>query len=167
MCTPYEHTQTLNTHNTKYTQQIHRRTHAIQSRTAWKTCMWQAAGQAVCSLGKALILNLLVKFSHWECNRRVLEPIAGWESVQFTLGEELIFWVKSVCFVWADLPCLSDSCLFKDLLQWRWESTADNFWRRACDAPELWFGLNWQISIERCFAISNHAFNGSTVEQQM
>ena len=61
-------------------------THAIQFRTAWKTCMSEAVDQAVCCRDGTLALNLLVQFLDLEWNERVLEPIefAFWDSVTFT-----------------------------------------------------------------------------------
>ena len=76
--------------------------------------------------------------------------------------------MKDVCRIRSDLLCLPEKGLFKDLLEWRREreSTACYFWRSACDAQELWLGVNWQVSTERCYVVSNHTFNRSTVEQQ-
>ena len=85
---------------------------------------------------------------------------------------ELIFWVKDVCTITAALLCLSSvaglgsvqtfhgvkesgvqPAIFEEML----------VIRRSCGLP----GLNWQVSIAgKMFAISDHAFDGSTTIEQ-
>ena len=88
----------------------------------------------------------------------------------FTWGMQLIFWVKTMCSIGADLLCLSDLGLFKDFRKWRREREYSLLFLKKClrctGYVIMWFGLDWQVSIESCYTISNHAFSGSTIEQQ-
>ena len=46
----------------------------------------------------------------------VVTEFALWDSVMFTWGKQLIFWVKDKCIIRADLLCLSDKGVLRDLL---------------------------------------------------
>ena len=102
----------------------------------------QAVDLAVHSWGRILTA---CAFFDQEWNERLFVAIesALWDVVMFSWGKQLILWVKDM-----QIFCACQTRVCSDFLEWRGKSTV-YFWRSACDAQELWFGLNWQVSIER------------------
>ena len=78
-------------------EQQHTREHAC-TYTVWHSTedLPQVQLHAAHSQGRTLSLHVLISFFDWEQNERVLvaTEFALWDSVTFTWGKQLIFWVK-------------------------------------------------------------------------